>query len=145
MKAMHEYLSKIQASPLRVQILSIFLEQNTSMGAYEVLGLLKKVKPNAEPPTVYRVLDYLIKQDVLHKVSGGKKYILCQQKHGTATSKKNALLFTCHQCSKTYEYADDKIGDFIEYLTSQYHIKPSEEVLDITGVCHHCITHQHNS
>ena len=58
----------MRLTPLRQDILDILRANNKPLGAYEILEKLKHKRPNAEPPTVYRVLDFLIDSKCVHRI-----------------------------------------------------------------------------
>ena len=81
--------------------LSILKKTPKGLSAYEILdkfNLFKKVQPT----TVYRSLNALIKDGVIHKSISNKKYLLCSHSHKHKHDH-NTLLAICKICGNTEE------------------------------------------
>jgi Fe2+ or Zn2+ uptake regulation protein len=50
----------LKMTALRQDLLEIFLKTKKPISAYDALDLLKHKRPNAKPPTVYRVIEYFV-------------------------------------------------------------------------------------
>src|SRR3546814_19506833 len=55
-------------TPIRRKVLEILLAQHRSVKAYELLDLIRAVQPGAAPPTVYRALDFLVDEGLVHRL-----------------------------------------------------------------------------
>src|SRR3546814_5787173 len=55
-------------TPIRRKVLEILLAQHRSAKAYELLDLIRPVQPGAAPPTVYRALDFLVDEGLVHRL-----------------------------------------------------------------------------
>lgn len=120
---------------LRKDILYILGQVKQPLGAYAILEILRKTRQSAEPPTVYRVLEFLEKQSVVHRLSHNNTYILCQtSNHEHQTS----LVFTCKKCQRSVEFIDSKISNYLNKISAEHHITLSNQVLEITGECENC-------
>jgi len=53
---------------LRRHILGLVLDAASPTGAYKLLDRLRQTRRGAAPPTVYRTLDFLVDQGLIHKV-----------------------------------------------------------------------------
>src|SRR3954452_12703001 len=53
---------------LRRQVLGLILDAQGPTGAYDLLDRLKTTRIGAAPPTVYRALDFLLEQGLIHKL-----------------------------------------------------------------------------
>jgi Fur family zinc uptake transcriptional regulator len=66
-----------QLTELRRQVLGLVLESDQPLGAYALLDKLKALRPGAAPPTVYRALDFLLEQGLIHKVERLNAFVGC--------------------------------------------------------------------
>lgn len=122
-------------TPLRQEILSILININQPIGAYALLDRLKETRKTAKPPTVYRVLEFFEKQNVIHKLSHNNTYVICKtlNPHNEAS-----IIFTCRKCQQSTEFLDKKIIQYLNRLTTAHHIILSDQVFEISGECQQC-------
>ena len=52
---------------LRQTVLTLMLEADGPLTAYQLLDQLKEIRKGAVPPTIYRALDFLIENRLIHK------------------------------------------------------------------------------
>ncbi len=64
-------------TPLRRRVLEIVLESHAPMGAYDVLGTLARGGAKPAPPTVYRALDFLCAQGLVHRIDSLSAFAAC--------------------------------------------------------------------
>jgi Fur family zinc uptake transcriptional regulator len=62
---------------LRRQVLELVLRHQGVVKAYQVLADLQKERGIAAPPTVYRALDFLVEQGLLHRVDALNGFVVC--------------------------------------------------------------------
>lgn len=113
MKGMHDHSSTTDAlaiadrlcqerglalTPVRRKVLELLLDSEGPVKAYDLLSLLKP-GGNAQPPTVYRALDFLAEAGLIHKVEALNAYMACV--HGDDEG--GAELFICETCGRVME------------------------------------------
>jgi len=127
---------RFKLTDLRQAVLTILLESPQPLGAYEILHILRKTRPSAEPPTVYRVLDFLEKQQVVHHLSHNNTFMLCHiaQRHQDVS-----VVFTCSQCQQAQEFSDPNLVAYLAVLAQAQHIVISNPILQISGQCKDCL------
>ena len=82
-------------------VLSIITKSKKHLTAYEILEKFQKIK-KVQPMTVYRSLDFLIKQGIIHKSISNKTFMLCSHSH-KHNYEHNTLLAICKRCGSTEE------------------------------------------
>ena len=55
-------------TPIRRQVLQALLSSHRPLGAYEVIDELAKSMPRPAPITVYRALDFLMENGLVHRI-----------------------------------------------------------------------------
>ena len=56
-------------TPIRRKVLELLLRHGRSLKAYELLDAMREVHPGAAPPTVYRALDFLMDEGLVHRLT----------------------------------------------------------------------------
>ena len=95
-------------TPKRKQILSELLKSNKALSAYELADLIKEEFRKSIPiMSVYRILEFLEEEKLVHKLNLANKYIACAH---IACSHSHALpqFLVCRTCSKVREISIDK-------------------------------------
>jgi Fur family zinc uptake transcriptional regulator len=100
-------------TPMRRRVLELLVDAGGPVKAYDLLAALKP-GGQAQPPTIYRALDFLTKSGLAHKVEALNAYTACL--HG-AEAGAAAELFICEGCSTVEErhvhrHCEDLPGGF---------------------------------
>lgn len=127
----------VQLTPLREQTLALILGEKKPLGAYTIMDMLAQAsgRTHVAPPTVYRTLDFLMAQGLIHKVHSLNAYIGCSSPHhrdGCDT------LFICNQCGITEEIPNNAIQQAINLIACQHKFAVESQMLEIVGQCSHC-------
>ncbi|MFA7438661.1 Fur family transcriptional regulator [Castellaniella sp.] len=93
-------------TPLRRQVLEALLRHPGSLKAYELLALLQGSLPGAAPPTVYRALDFLTAQGLIHRLDAVNAWSACTDAGGEP----HDLLLVCPRCGRVAELNDPALG-----------------------------------
>src|ERR1700751_446253 len=68
-------------TPIRRQVLQALLASHRPLGAYEVIDELAKSMPRPAPITVYRALDFLMENGLVHRIESRNAYLACANDH----------------------------------------------------------------
>src|SRR5215472_7706801 len=68
-------------TPIRRQVLQALLSSHRPLGAYEVIDELAKSMPRPAPITVYRALDFLMANSLVHRIESRNAYLACAHDH----------------------------------------------------------------
>src|SRR5246127_6022189 len=68
-------------TPIRRQVLEALLSSHRPLGAYEIIEELAKTKPRPAPITVYRALDFLMQNGLVHRIESRNAYLACASGH----------------------------------------------------------------
>ena len=71
-------------TPIRRQVLQALLSSHRPLGAYEVIDELAKSMPRPAPITVYRALDFLMTNGLVHRIESRNAYLACVHSHDEA-------------------------------------------------------------
>ncbi len=127
----------ITLTSLRQEILVILALSNKPMGAYDILNQLKKKRPNAQPPTVYRVLNFFLEVKLIHRIEAQNAYVCCSHASGQASHK--AILLLCQTCGKGFEFEDKAIFESIAKFSKKNSIALDDTLIQMNGICQNCL------
>ena len=131
--------SNVLLTPLRQDILAILRASHRPLGAYEILNKLKRKRPNAEPPTVYRVLQFLIEAHIVHRAESVNGYVCCSHLTEDKALHK-AILLLCTHCNKSFEFEDHHLFDSLNKFSKKQSIAIDDALIEVKGTCQSCIS-----
>jgi len=105
----------VQLTPLREKVLQIVWKSHKPVGAYEVLDELAQTHKSARPPTVYRALDFLMAEGLIHKIESLNAYLGCIE-----------------------AIVDAKLEAALAAAAARAHFRPERKVVEISGLCARC-------
>jgi len=124
----------VKLTPLREQVLQIVWRSHKPIGAYEVLEMLREDRRGAAPPTVYRALDFLREQGLVHRVDSLNAYVGCV----TPDAGHRAHFLLCTECGQAAEIDDEALRDAIGRCAERAGFRIAGETVEITGICAAC-------
>lgn len=83
----------------RRRVLEILLEHHRAMGAYDILAVMTDEGYGAQPPVVYRALDFLVGNGFAHKIEKLNAYIACMH----PCHDKAPVFLICRVCNAVAE------------------------------------------
>jgi len=126
--------SGAQLTPLRRHVLALILAADGPLTAYQLLDRLKETRKGAAPPTIYRALDFLLDQRLIHKVERLNAFIPCiETGHDHA-----AQFLICRQCGAVTEIEDAAAASALEHAAEREGFHPRSTIVEIEGTCAAC-------
>ncbi len=121
-------------TPTRARVLEIIAESHRPIGAYDILQRLSEERGRAAPPTVYRALDFLLAQGLVHRIDSLNAFVACFD----AAHAHQAGFFICQSCRSVTEITDAALGKLTDRLARDQGFTPSRTTLEISGLCYAC-------
>lgn len=121
-------------TPLRRQVLELVWSSHGPIKAYDILDAMRAKKRGAAPPTVYRALDFLQQQGLVHKIESLNAYIGC----GAPGHDGTGQLLICRDCGEVAEMDDAEIIELIAAKSRNLGFKIVSPTIEITGLCGRC-------
>lgn len=119
-------------------MLALVLGSREPLGAYALLDRLKAQKANATPATVYRALDFLQEQGLIHKVERLNAFIGCTD---AGDPHHHAVQFLiCRTCGAVAEMEDSGIAASVERAAKLTGFHPAHATVEVEGTCAACTT-----
>ncbi|MGK2740714.1 Fur family transcriptional regulator [Tepidicaulis sp. LMO-SS28] len=125
----------VRLTPIREEVLRIVWDSHKPIGAYDVLARLAEKHGNPKPPTVYRALDFLLEQGLVHRIESLNAYIGCSHENGDEHS---SQFLICRECGNAKEISDPAIGAALKKAAAAEGFKAEKRVIEVTGLCHDC-------
>lgn len=129
-------LEGARLTPLRKEVLSLIFAANAPIGAYDLLAKLKgKSERPAAPPTVYRTLDFLLEQGLVHRLTSINAFIpCCHPREGH-----QAAFLICQKCHSVKETSANNLFDELAQIAAQGAFKAKHSIIEISGICQKCL------
>jgi Fur family zinc uptake transcriptional regulator len=122
-------------TPIRRQVLATLLESHRPLGAYEIIDRAPASDSRPAPITVYRALDFLREQGLVHRIESRNAFIACVGRHGDGEL---IVFLICERCGVVGEAASNAVAAELKNAARAAGFTPGEPVIEITGVCSHC-------
>lgn len=126
----------------RKNVLIVLLASTTPLSAYEIVERYKAQFQESLPVmSVYRMLDFLIQEKLVHKLETASQYmscahIACDHQHETPQ------FLICDRCGNVKEVGIKKrIMDELERSIRSTGFALAHRQLELHGVCKHCQGH----
>jgi Fur family zinc uptake transcriptional regulator len=124
----------IRLTETRRRVLELVWRGHAPVGAYEILEALRTEGRGAQPPTVYRALDFLIEQGLVHRIESRNAFIGC-----TRPSERHSYQFLiCRNCGSVAELTNPRIAEAIEAGAAAEGFATQRSTVEIEGQCAEC-------
>ncbi|MGX9416222.1 Fur family transcriptional regulator [Vibrio sp. RC27] len=129
-----------QLTPKRKLVLRALIHANKALSAYELVDYCKEhFNQNLQAMTVYRILDFLEKEHLSHKLKMSNKYIVCS--HILSGSEHGVPQFLiCSKCEKINEQIiDPRLINGLQTNAKLEGFTVTSPQLEISCICDDCI------
>jgi Fur family transcriptional regulator, zinc uptake regulator len=120
---------------LRRQVLGLILDNEQPTGAYDLLDRLRTTRHGAAPPTVYRALDFLLEQGLIHRVERLSAFVGCiaHEDHEHA-----AQFLICRTCGRATEIDDHELAHALQDAAKRLGFTVGKATIEAEGQCAAC-------
>src|ERR1043165_6576571 len=122
-------------TPIRRQVLGALLSSHRPLGAYEVIDELAKSMPRPAPISVYRALDFLMENGLVHRLASRNAFLACVHNHAAS---ENVVFLICERCGAVGEAASKPVKEALNAAAADVGFAPKMPVIEVTGLCAHC-------
>ena len=125
----------LRLTPLRRRVLELVWQSHRPLGAYEILAQLSEGEERpAAPPTVYRALDFLLENGLVHRLASLNAFIGCARPHHAH----QGHFLICRLCKVARELPHDAIDLAVEQVATAQGFQVEQQVVEVSGVCASC-------
>ncbi len=121
-------------TPLRRKVLELVWNSHQPIGAYAILDQLRDGDRGAAPPTVYRALEFLLEQGLIHKLESLNAFIGCDHPQDRHVSQ----FLICTKCGSAVEIQDSGISTAVKKSAAAAGFSVSRLTIELQGVCPNC-------
>jgi Fur family transcriptional regulator, zinc uptake regulator len=125
---------QLRFTPLRRRVLELVWSSHKPVGAYALLDQLRNEDLGSAPPTVYRALDFLIDNGLIHRIERMNAFVGCS--HPGETHR--GFFLICGECGNAQELQGDGLAESIASSAGRRGFAAREMTLEVTGTCADC-------
>ena len=127
---------------LRRHVLGLILDAASPSGAYDLLDRLRLTRRSAAPPTVYRTLDFLLDQGLIHKIERLSAFVGCVAgctADADADAHSHSVQFLiCCKCGKVIELRNNDVSAVLAQAAKEIGFMISGATVEAEGLCSTC-------
>jgi Fur family transcriptional regulator, zinc uptake regulator len=125
----------LRLTPIRRKVLAVLGSGHRPLGAYEIMDRLAEGGPRPAPITVYRALDFLLENGLVHRIASRNAFIACIRNHAAS---ENVVFLICERCGAVGEASSAAVMQTLQAAAAQAGFTPKLPVVEIVGLCAHC-------
>ncbi|TKI02859.1 Fur family transcriptional regulator [Martelella alba] len=140
-RSMLDQLEPIQSgqcfrfTPLRQLVyLFVYRAKNQGISAYQILDMMKRHNPQAQPATIYRSLDFLLQTRLIIKIESKSKFIVREQ----GIKEETSIYLVCSDCGSVKKISDSTFKDILNKITSKSGYIIKNDHIEISVICPDC-------
>jgi len=126
---------RLRLTPRRREVLKIIARSHRPLGAYDVLAALGRAgRGTPKPPTVYRALEFLLAQGLVHRIDSRNAFVACFR----PARAHRAHFFLCEICGCASEVHSEDLGHALGACARDAGFTVKRETVEIIGKCRNC-------
>jgi Fur family zinc uptake transcriptional regulator len=122
-------------TPMRRQVLQALAASHKPLGAYELIELVGEKGPRPAPITIYRALDFLTAQGLVHRIESRNAFLACINNHASDAP---VVFLICEKCGAVGEAPSAAVAESLNAAAKAAGFTPKSPVIEIAGICAHC-------
>jgi Fur family zinc uptake transcriptional regulator len=126
---------------LRREVLSLILDAEAPLGAYELLERLRLRRGGGAPPTVYRALEFLQEQGFVHRLERLAAFVGCVEVSAETpveTHHRSAQFLICRGCGRVMELTDQALTAALAAAARRAGFTVTGVTIEAEGECAAC-------
>jgi Fur family zinc uptake transcriptional regulator len=125
----------VRLTDLRLQVLELIWQNHKPLGAYSLMEMLAKASTRrVAPPTVYRALDFLLEQGLIHRINALNAFVGCPSPRH---QHQNHFLI-CRDCGVAVELDNPQLVEDIQRSAQAAGFSVQTQSLEVMGLCPGC-------
>lgn len=125
----------VRLTALRLRVLELVWQSHKPLGAYDILAVLSEADGRrAAPPTVYRALDFLQENGLVHRIASLNAFVGCNQPEHAHQGQ----FLICRQCRTSIELEHSSISQAIVSSAASVGFSVEGQTVEVLGLCANC-------
>lgn len=124
----------VRLTALRRRVLELVWSSHRAVKAYDLLGRLSADAGSAKPPTVYRALEFLLEQGLIHRIESLNAYVGCPSPRDGHASQ----FLICGACETVIELDGGRIEDAVADAADRHGFSVVRKTVEVHGRCARC-------
>ena len=124
----------VRLTDQRKTVLRLLCVSDKPLTAYELLDRMRGVVKNPAPPTVYRALDFLLEQGLVHKLESLHAYVGCTHPDHPHASQ----FLICDDCGEVAEVEDASLAKSLKAAGKAIGFRTKRPIVEVLGTCAQC-------
>ena len=124
----------VRLTKLRRRVLELVWGSHEPVKAYDILDQLRKEHAGSAPPTVYRALDFLQAEGMVHKIESLTAYVGC----GEPQHRHTGQFLICRKCGAVAEMDDEDVHQLLADKAENLGFKVDQAMIEMKGHCTEC-------
>jgi len=124
----------VRLTDLRRLVLELVWQGHAPIGAYKLLEGLRRGGRRADPPTVYRALDFLTEQGLVHRIESRNAFAGCAR----PGEGHQAQYLLCESCGDAIEIEIGGLARRIENQAAEIGFDVASQTIEADGLCGQC-------
>jgi Fur family transcriptional regulator, zinc uptake regulator len=120
---------------IRRDVLAALLGSHQPLGAYEIMERVAPGGPRPAPITIYRALEFLRENGLIHRIETRNAFIACVHPHASGAP---VVFLICERCGAVGEAGSPKLAAAVRSAAGAAGFTPKSPVIEISGICIHC-------
>lgn len=125
-------------TPLRRRVLELVWSSHGPVGAYELLDALRAERRSAAPPTIYRALDFLRENGLIHRIESLNAYVGCGSPDHHSDHNHGGQFLICRDCGSVAELDDPAIARTVATRARALGFNAESQTIEVSGLCPRC-------
>jgi len=122
-------------TPIRRRVLEALAQSHQPLGAYEVMERLAGDGSRPAPITVYRALEFLLDNGLVHRIESRNAFLACINNHEAGAP---VVFLICERCGAVGEAPSAEVTKTLATAAKRAGFIPKAPVIEISGICSHC-------
>jgi len=125
----------LQFTRLRRDVLAAVAAEHKPLGAYDIAERMSAPGRRVAAVSVYRALDFLTEQGLVHRISSRNAFVSCGHEHGAGAG---LVFLICRTCGGIDEMTAPAVESALDKTLAQAGFTPTSRILEVEGECRAC-------
>lgn len=125
----------LKLTDLRKKVFDIIWQNHKAIKAYDIIEQLGKLeRTQIKPPIVYRTLDFLVENGLVHRIDSINAFVGCTH----ADQDHECHFLICENCNDVTEICDEELDKKLNKTAKNAKFTVARKNIEILGVCKEC-------